>query len=237
MQLFYAPDIIIPRHVLSEEESRHCVKVMRLGPGDEVRLTDGRGNLYIARVAEPDPRRCVVEIERTVSSYEERGYELNVAVAPTKNPDRFEWFLEKATEIGIDTIIPLECARSERRSINAARCHKVIVSAMKQSLKARLPQLEPMTGFREAVTRPFDGQKLIAHCDTARGERLYIGRAVAKGARTLILIGPEGDFSPEEITFAVENGFREITLGPCRLRTETAATVAAMAVSFVNQTD
>lgn len=235
MQLFYAPDITIPSYTLSEEESKHCVRVLRLGAGDMLRLTDGRGSLYIAEVTDPNPRRCTVTVRQTIESYEKRSYELVIAVAPTKNSDRFEWFLEKATEVGIDRIIPLECDRSERRTINMARSEKVVVSAVKQSLKAYMPQFDPMTRFRETVTMPFDGDKLIAHCDRARGERRFVGDEIKKNGKTLILIGPEGDFSPEEITFAVENGFREISLGASRLRTETAALTAAVMVSFINQ--
>lgn len=235
MQLFYAPDITIPSYTLSEEESKHCVRVLRLGAGDRLRLTDGRGNLYIAEVTDPDPRRCTVAVCRTLAAYEKRDYELAIAVAPTKNSDRFEWFLEKATEVGIDRIIPLECDHSERRTINMTRSEKVVVSAVKQSLKAYVPQLDPMTRFREVVAMPFEGTKLIAHCDKARGVRRFVGEEIEKNGRTLILIGPEGDFSPEEITFAVENGFKEISLGASRLRTETAALAAVVMVSFINQ--
>ncbi len=235
MQLFYAPDLIPPLHTLGPEESRHCIRVLRLAAGDTLHLTDGRGTLYRCEVTDPDPRGCTVEVKERFEEFEKRGYRLAMGVAPTKNIERFEWFLEKATEVGIDAFVPLECARSERRIIKPEREMKVITSAVKQSLKAYHPALEPMTPFREAVTRPFDGVKLIAHCQKSGRERRFIGDCIRKGDDVLILIGPEGDFSPEEITFAAENGFQEITLGGSRLRTETAALAAAVMVSFINQ--
>lgn len=235
MQLFYAPDITLPRYVLGEEESRHCVRVLRLGADDELHLTDGRGNLYRARVADPDQRHCVVEVVETIPEFEKRGWELTMAVAPTKNIERFEWFLEKAIEVGVDRIVPLLCARSERRVIKPEREEKVITSAVKQSLKAYHPVLEAMTPFRELVERPFDGVKLIAHCDRNAESRKLLGEYVRPGDAVLILIGPEGDFTPEEVTLARQNGFRELSLGQSRLRTETAAVAAVISVAFINQ--
>ncbi len=235
MQLFYAPDMTLPRYVLGEEESRHCVRVLRLGAGDPLHLTDGRGNLYRARVVDADPRRCTVEVVETFPEFEKRGWGLTMAVAPTKNVERFEWFLEKATEVGVDRIVPLLCARSERKVVKHERGEKVITSAVKQSLKAYHPVLEGMTPFRKLVARPFDGVKLIAHCDKNGPERKLLGEYVRPGDNVLILIGPEGDFSPEEVAFARENGFRELSLGQSRLRTETAAVAAVVSVAFINQ--
>lgn len=235
MNLFYDPDIQLPVHALSPEESRHCVRVLRLVPGDEVLLTDGRGNLHTARITEADPRRCTLTVVDTWTEYGRRGYNLTMAVAPTKNMERYEWFLEKATEVGCDVFIPVESRHSERRVVKHERAVKVVTSAVKQSLKAYHPRLEPVTDFRELIARPFDGVRLIAHCGHAAAERKYIAERIARGDNVMILIGPEGDFSPEEVRMAVENGFGEITLGESRLRTETAALQAVIEVAVANR--
>ncbi len=236
MQLFFAPDFVPPRHTLSEEESKHAVRVLRLEEDDTLHLTDGRGNLYTCRIIEANPKRCSVEVVGHQSEYEKLPYRLTMAVAPTKSNDRFEWFLEKATEVGVERIIPLESAHSERRAFKRERGEKVITSAVKQSLKAYHPTLEEVTRFNRVVEAPFEGRKLIAHCESAQSEtgKQYLAEAIRPGEDVLILIGPEGDFSPEEITFALQNGFEEITLGEQRLRTETAAVVATVMVSVVN---
>lgn len=233
MQLFYAPDIIPPVHVLNEEESRHAVRVLRLGVGARIHLVDGRGGLYEAEVTVASPRGCEVRVVSSVEDFGARGYRVVMGVAPTKNSERFEWFLEKATEVGLDAVVPLECANSERRVFfKPGRAEKVLVSAMKQSLKARLPRLEPLTPFRELVCRPFEGVKLIAHC--REGERVPITEALRPGSDTIILIGPEGDFTEEEVTLATRNGFVPVSLGESRLRTETAALVAVTAAYLAN---
>jgi len=234
MQLFYSPVITQPCHTLDEQESAHCVKVLRLGVGSDIHLTDGRGNLFLGRIAEAHPKRCKVEIVRTVENFEPLPYSLTVAVAPTKNTERIEWFVEKATEIGISRIIPVRCTHSERKTLNIERLERVAASAMKQSVKARLPLISPLTPLRDVVCEPFDGARFIAHC-RPDASRVPFASAIEKGGSILILIGPEGDFSPEEITFARENGFVETTLGSQRLRTETAALFAVAAVSILNQ--
>lgn len=234
MQLFYAPHIEQPLHTLGEEESSHCVRVLRLDRGATIHLTDGEGNLFQGEIVDPHPKRCTIRIVSVASDFEKRPYRLTIALAPTKNIDRYEWFLEKATEIGVDRIIPLECAHSERRTIKPDREMKVLVSAMKQSLKAYLPVLDPMTAFEKVIARPFDGVKLIAHCRTD-AERLLLRDAVQPGQEAMILIGPEGDFSPEEIDKALQAGFRAVSLGNSRLRTETAGVVAASIVATINQ--
>lgn len=235
MQLFYAPEITLPRYTLNEEESKHCIRVLRMRLDDELHITDGKGNLYRCKVVDDNAKRCTVEVVYTTQNYEPLPYKLTMAVAPTKNIDRFEWFLEKATEVGISEVFPLECDHSERRQIKIDREEKVITSAVKQSLKAYHPTLHPMTSFKEVVTMPFEGDKFIAHCNDALGEREYLGRLVKKEGNILILIGPEGDFSQEEITFALENGFKAISLGKERLRTETAALVATVITSTINK--
>ena len=233
MQLFYTPDISLPEYTLPEEESAHCMKVLRLGAGDELHLTDGCGNLYRATVLQPDTKHCRVRITETFPEYGKRSYGVTVAVAPTKNTDRYEWFLEKATETGIDRIIPVECRRSERRTLKRERGERVVTSAVKQSLKAYRPQLDELTPVEEVIGMPFDGVKLIAHCrpDT---QRRFIGDALPRGGNVLVLIGPEGDFSDEEITAARAAGFTEVSLGESRLRTETAALAVVTAAALIN---
>ncbi len=235
MQLFYAPEISLPRYTLPEEESKHCVRVLRMTVGDELHLTDGKGNMYRCKVVSDNVKRCEVEVVETWPEYERMSYGLTMCVAPTKNIDRFEWFLEKATEIGISEVYPLECDHSERRQIKLEREEKVITAAVKQSLKAYHPVLHDLTSLRDVIAMDFEGEKYIAHCDSSFGERPYLGNLVKKGANTLILIGPEGDFSKEEINFALQNGFKAISLGRERLRTETAAVVATTVVATINK--
>lgn len=235
MQLFYAPEISLPRYTLPEEESKHCVRVLRMTVGDELHLTDGKGNMYRCKVVSDNVKRCEVEVVEIWPEYERMSYGLTMCVAPTKNIDRFEWFLEKATEIGISEVYPLECDHSERRQIKLEREEKVITAAVKQSLKAYHPVLHDLTSVRDIIAMDFEGEKYIAHCDSSFGERPYLGNLVKKGANTLILIGPEGDFSKEEINFALQNGFKAISLGRERLRTETAAVVATTVVATINK--
>lgn len=234
MQLFYAPEISLPHYTLSEEESKHCIRVLRMEVGDELHLTDGRGNLHRCKVVDANAKRCTVEVVETTPEYERMPYSLVMAVAPTKNIDRFEWFLEKATEVGISEVYPIECDHSERRQIKLEREQKVITAAVKQSLKAYHPTLHDLTPLKQILRMPFEGEKYIAHCNGELGERAYLGKIAKKGGKALILIGPEGDFSPEEITFALKNGFKAISLGNQRLRTETAAVVATVIMATTN---
>ena len=233
MQLFYAPDITTPLYTLPEEESGHCVRVLRLKEGDSLHITDGRGTLYRAVVEESHPKHCTIRIVEEHPEWEKRPYRLTIAVAPTKNIDRIEWFVEKATECGIDRIVPILCDHSERKVVKQERLEKIAASAMKQSLKAYLPQIDPLTPIKEILAEPFEGVKLIAHCEEDM-ERIFLGDVVSKGDDVLVLIGPEGDFSVAEIEAARKAGFREITLGNARLRTETAALAATMFTAFVN---
>ncbi len=236
MQLFFAEDFTSPIYTLSEEESKHAIRVLRLKIGDHISITDGRGNLFSCEIIDDNPKRCSVRAVDCQEEFERREYKLTMAVAPTKNNDRFEWFLEKATEVGVDRIVPLECDHSERRAFKQERGEKVIISALKQSLKAYLPQLDPVTEFKKLITEPFEGKRLIAHCEPEMSKegKIYLGNAIEKGDDVMILIGPEGDFSPEEINFALQNGFKEITLGRQRLRTETAAVVATVITAAKN---
>ena len=236
MQLFYAPDIAPPEYTLGEEESKHCVRVLRLGRGERIHITDGRGNLHACEIVDDDARRCKVRIAETHSGYGRLPYDLTMAVAPTKNADRFEWFLEKATEVGVGEILPLETEHSERRVFKPERGGKVVTAAMKQSLKAYRPLLRELTPFGAAIAAPFEGRRFIAHCDAPQSEagRRFLPSLLHRGERVQILIGPEGDFSPAEIDFALAHGFEEITLGTQRLRTETAAVAATVMFSVVN---
>ena len=234
MQLFYAPDVTLPLYTLNDEESKHCVRVLRLRQGDTLHLTDGRGSLHRCEIVEAHQHHCTVKIVETQSEYGRRPYSLTMAVAPTKNIDRYEWFLEKATEVGIDRIVPIECDHSERRTIKHEREERVITSAVKQSIKAYHPTLDEMTDVKKLISAPFEGRKFIAHCDSSFEKRDYLPSIIKKSENILILIGPEGDFSPEEIKFALENGFEAISLGNQRLRTETAAVAATVMVATIN---
>ena len=234
MQLFYAADFTAPEYTLSEEESRHAVKVLRLVEGDTLHITDGRGSLYRCEVASAHQKHCLVRVVEHFDEFEKMPYRLTMAVAPTKNIDRYEWFLEKATEIGVTEVVPIVCEHSERKVIKAEREEKVITAAVKQSLKAYHPHLAEITPFAKLVRAEFTGRKFIAHCGDAVKEKRYLASTLRKGEDVMILIGPEGDFSPEEVQLAVANGFEEITLGTQRFRTETAAVVAVDMVSIIN---
>ncbi len=233
MQLFYAPEITTPLYTLPEEESGHCVRVLRLKEGDSLHITDGRGTLYRAVVEEAHHKHCTIRIVEEHPEWEKRPYSLTIAVAPTKNIDRIEWFVEKATECGIDRIVPILCDHSERKVVKTERLEKIAASAMKQSLKAYMPKVEPLTPIKDVLSEPFEGVKLIAHCEEDM-ERIFMGDVIHKGENVVVLIGPEGDFSPKEIEAARKAGFVEISLGNSRLRTETAALAAAMFTAFVN---
>ena len=231
MHVFYTPDILTTNE-LPEEEAKHCTRVLRLTEGDEITLTDGKGSFYKAIISAATNKRCLVKVlEQNEQEPLWKG-KLYMAVAPTKNMDRNEWFAEKATEIGMDELTFLNCRFSERRVIKTERIEKILVSAIKQSLKARLPKLNEMTDFEKLVAQPFDGLKLIAHCND--GEKTPLKDALKYGENALILIGPEGDFSPEEVAMAIEHGFKAISLGNSRLRTETAALVACHTFNLTN---
>jgi 16S rRNA (uracil1498-N3)-methyltransferase len=188
--------------------------------------------MYTGVIADPNPKKCRVEITRITRDFEKRDYHLHVAIAPPKSADRFEWFLEKAVEIGIDEITPLLCEHSERRKLNAGRVEKIIVSAMKQSLKAYMPVLNNLTNFETFCEKTFKGEKFIAHCDG--DQKMFFGNELNIGSEYVVLIGPEGDFSPGEINIAKTNGYREISLGNSRLRTETAGVVACTIAAMEN---
>lgn len=232
MHVFYTPHIQSLKE-LPEEEAAHAVRVLRLQPGDEVTLTDGLGNFYRAEISTATNKRCLVNILETIPQEPLWSGQLHIAMAPTKNMDRTEWFAEKATEIGFDELTFLNCRFSERKVIKTERISKILISAIKQSLKARLPRLNEMTDFNKFVAQPFEGQKFIAHC--YEGEKPLLKDIIHKGEDALVLIGPEGDFSEEEVKKAIDNGFVPISLGRSRLRTETAALVACHILNIQNQ--
>jgi len=214
---------------LDEEESRHCIKVLRLKKGDHVHLVDGAGNLYEARIETPDPKACRILVTGSKKNHLARDYNLHLAIAPTKSSDRFEWFIEKATEIGVDEITPLICERSERKRIRMDRCRKIIISAMKQSGRASLPILNDPVDFKALILNPGMGRRLIAHCKVETDR--YAGALSTEKPDWLILIGPEGDFTEGEISRALEEQFIEISLGDAVFRTETAGMVACQIIA------
>lgn len=234
MHVFYTPDIDSDTYSLNEEESRHCLKVLRLGLGDVVHLIDGKGGLYEAEIIGETKKNVQLRVLRAQQEYQKRNHHLHIVVAPTKNIDRLEWFLEKATEIGIDEITPVICDRSERKVIKEDRLGKVITSAVKQSLQAYHPILNPQISFTEFLRKEFNAIKMVAHCVDG-APRQYISEVAEPGQRYLILIGPEGDFSPKEIQLALQSGYKPLTLGNTRLRTETAALAACFEVNYLNR--
>lgn len=235
MHVFYTPDLQDQDHyTLNEEESKHCSKVLRLTTGDQIYLVDGVGGLYEAEIESESKKHVGLRITKSTKAYKKRNHHLHIAIAPTKNFDRVEWFLEKATEIGIDEITPIICERSERKIVKEDRLQKVITSAVKQSLQAYHPVLNPAISFNQLLLQQTEATKLIAHCiDDA--ERSYIKDLVQPQGNYLVLIGPEGDFSPQEITSALAQGFLPVTLGSTRLRTETAALAACFELNYINR--
>lgn len=231
MHVFYTPDIQTKAE-LPEEEAQHCTRVLRLNAGDEITLTDGKGYFYRAEITTATNKRCLVAIKESVFQEPLWPCHLHIAMAPTKNMDRNEWFAEKATEIGFDELTFLNCRFSERKVIKTERIEKIVISAIKQSLKARLPILNEMTDFDKFISRNFEGQKFIAHC--YEGEKPLLRDVIQKGQDALVLIGPEGDFSEEEVSKAVQKGFTPVSLGQSRLRTETAALVACHTMNLMN---
>jgi 16S rRNA (uracil1498-N3)-methyltransferase len=233
MQLFYTPDLAGKSYTLDESESKHAIRVLRLAAGDEIILINGKGGLYRAVITDANPKRCSVKVIYSEQEHGKTDFQVHVAIAPTKNIERLEWFLEKATEIGINSITPINCRFSERKEIKHDRLEKVMISAMKQSMKAYLPQLDPLTLFNDFISQPFNGQKFIAHCSDQF--RTSLKELVSPCQNYLILIGPEGDFSNDEIELAVKSGFQPVSLGNSRLRTETAGVVACHTFNLINQ--
>ncbi len=235
--IFYAPDYTPANATLPADEAAHAVRVLRMREGDEILVADGRGTFYKAAITLATPKRCETAVQDSWADTKLWQGEIRLAVAPTKNMDRLEWFAEKATEIGVDRISLLNCDFSERKVVKTERLERIVVSAMKQSHKAFKPIVDEMVPFRQFVSQPFDGQKFIAHCyspeevdDAGQAVHLsgrnFLGDKVGATDASLVLIGPEGDFGIEEVNYAISQGFQPISLGESRLRTETAALVA-----------
>ena len=234
MQLFYNPDIDETTETFSfdKEESRHIIKVLRKKDSDILHVTNGLGLLFETEITLASDNKCIVEV-LSIKKSPEPKFRLHLAVAPTKMNDRFEWFLEKATEIGIQEITPVICDRSERKVINPERFEKIILSAMKQSNETYLPKLNEAISFKEFIKQKNEGLQLIAHCEET--DKKSLKEVLKPNENVTILIGPEGDFSDKEIALAIENNFQPVMLGNTRLRTETAAVVACHSVVFFNE--
>ena len=233
MHRFYAPDIAQSLE-LPEPESRHAARVLRLADGDLVEVVDGRGGLHTCRIVSASSKRCALQIVDCRLITPHWGHEIALAIAPTKNLDRMEWLVEKATEMGVDKIIPLLCRHSERKELKTDRLLRVAVAAMKQSLKATVPEITRLTPVGEVLRNSAHKQKLIAYC----GEgfpKLGLTQCCAPGLDTIALIGPEGDFSPEEVQTAVAAGFVPVSLGESRMRTETAGVFIIAAMHTIDQ--
>ncbi|MGD2034710.1 MAG: 16S rRNA (uracil(1498)-N(3))-methyltransferase [Bacteroidales bacterium] len=234
MQLFYAPDLTGSKYSLSVEESKHCLKVLRLKLGDRISLTDGNGNLHDAVIEGQEKGRVLLDVVKTIPEYGKKDYNIHMAIAPTKSNDRFEWFVEKATEIGVDEITPFISEHSERRKIREDRIEKVIIAAIKQSGKAYKPKLNPLIRYPDFFQRAFQQPGLyVAHCHDK--EKHTLAGDYIPGNDAVIMIGPEGDFSEKEIEMALKNRFKPVTFGDARLRTETAGIVACHTIFLLNQ--
>lgn len=233
MHLFYTPDITLPDYTLSEEESKHAIRVLRLQLHDEVILVDGKGGKHTAQITDVNPKKTILQITHSQQEFGKRNHYLHIAVAPTKNIERLEWFLEKATELGIDTITPIICDRSERKEVKTDRLNKIITSAVKQSIKAYHPLLNEAIFFKQFIEPGLEGAGFVAHC--MEGEKPLLAQLIKPQGHYTILIGPEGDFTPQELTLAQATGYTGISLGEARLRTETAALAACFEINMLNR--
>ena len=233
MHLFYTPDITLPTYTLSEEESKHAIRVLRLQLHDEVILVDGTGGKYTAQITDANPKKTILQITHSQLEFGKRNHYLHIAVAPTKNIERLEWFLEKATELGIDAITPIICDRSERKEVKTERLNKIITSAIKQSIKAYHPLVNEAISFKQFMQQGLAGTGFIAHC--MEGEKPLLSKTVKPHEHYTILIGPEGDFTPQELALAQAAGYAGISLGEARLRTETAALAACFEINLLNR--
>ena len=233
MYLFYTNKIDGEWAVLEEAEARHCAQVLRMKVGDPIQFVDGQGGWYTGHLTALHKKECRIAIQERQSQAPATAVQLHVAVAPTKNIDRLEWFLEKSTEIGISQVTPLLCQRSERKRLRPERLERILIAAMKQSLKAQVPTLNAFQKLTEFLPQVRAEQKFIAHCNP--GEKKLLKDIYTPGQSVCILIGPEGDFVEEEVLLAKKYGFEAISLGEARLRTETAALVACHSINFMNQ--
>lgn len=232
MALFYVPDIA-ESWELSEEEAAHALRVLRLSAGSKLEITDGRGNLYKTEVDSVSGKHCYVKAVEPVAKPNNWNGSFHLAIAPTKNMDRIEWLAEKATEVGIDSITFLNCRFSERKVVKTERIERIVVSAMKQSLKYCKPVVEEIVDFKSFVSAERPGAKFIAHCYDS--ERVLLKDVLPQDGPVTLLVGPEGDFSPEEVELAVKAGYKPVSLGSSRLRTETAGLVGCHIFMLKNE--
>jgi 16S rRNA (uracil1498-N3)-methyltransferase len=230
--LFYQPRLNEGSLFLDHDESRHCVKVLRKRSGDLIQVTDGRGFFYDALLTNTSPEQCTFVIQKKTAAPKKK-YSLHIAIAPTKNPDRTEWFAEKAVEIGVDAISFVQCKNSERISLKLERIQKLAVSAMKQSQQAWLPVIHPLRPLTDLIHNTPESTRFIAYVDKTNPDHLVNVAPPEKDY--VVLIGPEGDFSPEELELALQQGFRKVSLGPNRLRTETAGLVVCQSIAILHQ--
>ena len=231
MFVFYSPDIKGDFYSLNEQETKHCLKVLRLSKDDIICLVDGKGGFYKTKIIDISKKKCSVKVIDIIREYGKSTYYLHIAIAPTKNTDRLEWFIEKSTEIGINEITPIICERSERKILNTERLTRIMVSAIKQSGKAYLPVINPIIEFKQVLSKNIT-QKYIASCKADKQNNL--GKLYHKGQNAIVLVGPEGDFTSEELEKAKQHKFMDVTLGPGILRTETAGITACQIINFIN---
>jgi 16S rRNA (uracil1498-N3)-methyltransferase len=234
MHLFYCSDSGSDKTTLDKTESQHCIKVLRLKKNDTINLIDGKGSIYEAVIVSDNPHKCEVKVVKQLRDFNSRNFYLHIAIATTRSADRFEWFIEKATETGIDEITPVICSRSERKTVKMERLGKIVISAMKQALVARMPKINSVQNLNEFISgSDVRGcSKYIFHC--AESSRQKIRDIYVPGSGVLALIGPEGDFTAEEIDFAIKNNFQPVSLGNNRLRTETAGIAVCQIFNFLN---
>jgi 16S rRNA (uracil1498-N3)-methyltransferase len=234
MHLFYCSEAGSEIAILDRSESQHCIKVLRLKKNDMINLIDGKGSFYEAVIVSDNPHKCEAKITRQLRDFNSRNFYLHVAIAPTRNADRFEWFIEKATETGIDEITPVICSRSEKKTVKMERLGKIVISAMKQALIARMPKINGVQSLSEFISGPdVSGcSKYIFHCNDLNRQK--IRDIYVPGSGVLALIGPEGDFTGEEINLALKNNFKAASLGNNRLRTETAGVAVCQIFNFLN---
>jgi len=231
VNLFFQPHLAEGILHLDADESRHAVKVLRKKKNDLIKITDGKGFFYDAIITTPDAHHCTFEVQNKVQEVA-RTFRIHVAISPTKNADRIEWFVEKAVEFGVDEITLVECDHTERQHLKVERLEKMAISAMKQSLRASLPIIHPLTNFRNVILSSSASEKFIAHVDHENQNHLL--KAAKPAMSYIILIGPEGDFSEEELHLADAHGFIKVSLGPTRLRTETAGLAACHILNLAN---
>ncbi len=233
MQAFFLSEIKNGTNFLSAEESHHCLKVLRMTSGTKVLFLDGKGTLAEGKIQDSGSKTCQVYINKIYRNHKKRNYNLHIAIAPTKNSGRFEWFLEKAVEIGIDQITPLQCSRSERKRLNMERSEKILLSAMKQSVTTTLPVIRQMLPFKEFIKSIETENTFLAFCDYKKGNHLK--NYILPNQKYSVIIGPEGGFSPEEVSLAKEKGIQVVSLGTNRLRTETAGIVSCHTIRLLHE--